>query len=837
MPLYPFSKGLNPVRRPQILHPLHRMPPRMLPLALVSGVLMMGGWAEPGFAQTATGASSVAAASPAEKRYAIPAGPVETVLTRFASESGILLASPPGLLQARQSPGLHGSYAPGAGLEALLAGTGLRAVREAEGQYRLHEASPRTTLLTPVTVTGRVDATTEGTGSYASSTVTLAKGDQSVRDIAQAVSVITRQRMDDQAIMDIRDALNSAPGVSMVANDPGGHFYSRGFFIQSYQFDGVPLERQLYARGSAFNSDTAIYDRIEIMRGPQGLLEGAGDPSGSVNLVRKRPTAERQVTLTGRVGSWDRYGVQLDAGGALDEAQRVRGRVVINANTQNSFRDYLGNTERTFYGAIDMDLTPATTVGLAFSRETPYGGIDWSGLPNADDGSMPDYDRATNLSAPWNRAEKTQDTWFLDLTHRFDSGWKFKASVARVTEDNFIKYLLRSGRLGPPSTYRGDAYGFDMSSRNVGVDAHLTGTTALFARPLHITAGANFSRQNSTDIWGWKRNVEDLSGRFDQRPTVGDIGMDEILAANRMDDGYRSRKRGFYANARYQITDPLSVILGGRLSWFEQTYRSDGAWGPSSTTARENRTFTPFAGALLRLDDQWTAYASYADIFRPQSQRNVEGEFLSPVTGRNYELGLKGSLLNGQMDVAFAVFRTAQKQVAFEDNTVSDDIAETVCRGTCYRPSARVRSQGFEAEVSGEPLRGLQLAASYSYTQTRHIGEDVPSVGYDISANTGVPRHLARVWAMYQLPGAWSRITVGGGLTVQSRAADFAYYGRSQGGYTVLDARLAYRFNDRVSAALNIGNLTDKRYFQSISYSHNFYGAPRNYLLSVQYRM
>ena len=139
--------------------------------------------------------------------------------------------------------------------------------------------------------------------------------------------------------------------------------------------------------------------------------------------------------------------------------------------------------------------------------------------------------------------------------------------------------------------------------------------------------------------------------------------------------------------------------------------------------------------------------------------------------------------------------------------------------------------------MGGEVERGLQLSASYTYSRTRYLSADVPSVGYDISANTGVPKHVARVWASYRLPGAWSRLTLGGGLRTQSRGADFAYDGRIQGGYTVLDARIAYRFSDQLSLALNVGNLTDKTYFRSISYGRNYFGTPRSFLLTLQYRM
>jgi len=770
-------------------------------------------------------------------QISLPAQSLHQSLLQLGQQTDIQIYYLPETVAGLNAPAVSGLLTPEQALRALFGNTGVQANWNGRTVSLSRSPSGDAAQLAPVTVVGRSPATTEGTGSYTSAVVTIGKGEQPLRDIPQAVSVITRQRMDDQGISDIRDALNSAPGVSMVANEPGGQFYSRGFFIQSYQFDGVPLERQLYARGSAFNTDTSIYDRIEIMRGPQGLFEGAGDPSGSVNLVRKRPTRERQIVLTGKAGSWDHYGAQADLAGPLNESGSVRGRLVANYGAERSFRDYLESNDRTFYGALDVDLGPATTLGLGFSRERPYGIIDWSGLPNYGDGSMPDYARSTNLSAPWNHVSKTQDTWFADLTHRFNDDWKLKVALAKVREQNDVKYLLRSGRLGPPNTFRGDAYAFDMLSRNLGGDAYLTGGTELLGRRLDVTVGANFSRQRSTDVWGWMSNVESLNASYDQRATAPELSNEEIIAANRMDDGYHSDKKGVYATARYRLADPLSIMLGGRFSWFEQTYVSDGIWGYSETTADENGKFTPFAGLIFDLDDQWSLYASYAEIFRPQSQRTVSGDFIVPVTGRNYEVGLKGELLGGRVDTSFALFRTEQKNVAFQDDGVPDDVANARCGGNCFRPSAQVRSQGFEAEVSGEAARGLQVSASYTYTQTKNLGDDVPSVGYDISSNTGVPRHMARIWANYRLPGAWHRWSMGGGIAAQSRSSNFGYYGRVQGGYTVVDARIAYQFNDRLAAALNVNNVFDKHYFESISYDHNYYGAPRSFYLTLQYRM
>lgn len=822
------GRGMTGGRRP-------RLPAALVPLALLAGA-----WTAAALPGRADAREAGPAAAPAAgwQRYDIAPGALRDALAQFGRQSGVMIGYDGADVDGRTSPGLAGSYAPGDALRALLAGTGLAAAPDGSGGYTLRRQQGGGPVeLEVVRVTGQSPATTEGTGSYTSGVVTVGKGEQSLREIPQSVSVLTRKRMEDQGIADVRQALTNLPGITMVANEPGGHAYSRGFLIESYQFDGVPLERQLYARGSAFNADMAIFDRVEVLRSPQGMFEGAGTPSGAVNLVRKRPTGERQIVLTGKAGSWDEYGAQLDAGGPLNEAGTLRGRFVADYGTADSFRDYIEQKTRTVYGALDFDLARDTTLGVGFSREKPKGVIDWGGLPGYANGDIPDYARSTNLSAPWNHARKTQDTWYVDFSHRFNDRWKIKAALAYVDETNDIKYLLRSGTLGPPNTFRGDAYYFDMTSRNLGADVYVTGSMQVLGRELDLTLGANVSRQKSTDIWGWKSNIESLNGSYDQRSTVAEPSNAEILATNRMDDGYRSRKKGAYAVGRYALAEPLSLVLGGRLSSFEQVYVSDGIWGYSESRAEASSEFTPFAGLVYELGGQWSAYASYADIFKPQTQRDVSGSFLEPVTGRNYELGLKGELLGGRLNAAFALFQTTQKNVAYEDGGVPQEVADARCGGTCFRPSAEVRSRGFEAEASGEVAPGLQLWASYTYTAPKNRGSDVPSVGYDISANTGVPRHVVRVWADYRLPAAWNRLSVGGGFSSQSRSSNFAYYGREQGGYTVWNARVAYDFNKNLSAALNVANLTDKKYFSSISYDDNFYGAPRAFLLTVQYRL
>lgn len=680
----------------------------------------------------------------------------------------------------------------------------------------------------------QMTATTEGSHSYASPMTTIGKGVKSIKEIPQSVSVVTQQRMQDQDITNVTEALLASPGVTAVPSFTGHQFYSRGFFINSFQYDGVPLERQLYARGSSFGGQTAILDRVEVLRGPQGLLEGGGDPSGAVNLVRKRPTAEPLLNITAKAGSWDRYGAQVDAAGALDAQRKLRGRIVLDYDTANSFVDYVGSDNQTIYAALDYDLTPDTTVGIGYSHERVDATPNFMGIPNYSNGSMPKLGRSTYLGTTWDNWDKTQDTYYLDITHQLNDNWKLKGTFINAREFNDFKYLQRRGRLGPPNTLVGDAYVFDYFSEHWGGDINASGDTELFGRKLGLTFGANASKLKSHDVWGARYNWVTPIDIFDYVPNREAPSDESIYAANKWDDAYDSTQKGVYGVANYALTDDLSLIVGSRVSDFRTVFTSDGPWGASRSVAQKHGKVTPYAGLVYKLDPTWNAYASYTEIFKPQTQRTAEGSLLDPRTGKSYEIGLKGEHNEGRLITTFALYQMEQDNIPMPDSSIPSDVANASCGGTCYRPSGTILSRGFEAEVSGEIAEGLQLYAAYTLNLLKYKDEE-PATAGNISANTQTPKHILRTWANYQLPGDWSKFSVGAGVNSQSSSAGFGYYGREQGGYSIWNGRIAYQIDKNLSAALNVNNLFDKKYYSAIDYDHNFYGDPRNVLMTLKY--
>ncbi|WP_143339464.1 TonB-dependent receptor domain-containing protein, partial [Cronobacter sakazakii] len=137
-------------------------------------------------------------------------------------------------------------------------------------------------------------------------------------------------------------------------------------------------------------------------------------------------------------------------------------------------------------------------------------------------------------------------------------------------------------------------------------------------------------------------------------------------------------------------------IGGGRVGWYDFAYRSAG----ETSATRESGRMIPYAGIVYALNSNWSVYTSYSSVFEPQTERTVSGGLLKPVEGANYEAGVKGELADGRVNVALAVFRYDHKNRA-----VTDYESGFACDGWyCSRAAGEVRSQGFEAEVSGEVI-------------------------------------------------------------------------------------------------------------------------------------
>lgn len=773
-------------------------------------------------------ASPQAMAQNTAVQISLPAQPLSQALLQLGRQTSLQIFYPQELVRGMKAPAVTGNLTPERALRQLLQGTGIVYSRQDDRIILSRPTSGEVTQLAPVIATGSYGAQTEGSQSYAASAATIGKTEQALKDIPQSVTVVTRKRIDDQNLSTISEVLENTTGVTISeVADGGRNFYSRGFKIANIQYDGVPLSRSFYAVGNSFTGSTAYVDRVEVFRGAQGLFEGAGQPGGSVNLVRKRPTAETQVLMEARAGSWDHAGGMLDAGGALNADGSLRARAVLDLDTKGSFIDVVKERNTNLYFALDYDLSPSTTVGagvlVSRLRSTPFFG----GLPRYSDGSSLGLKRSAFLGADWNQWDRDDTQVFADLTHRFNSDWRLNVAATYAKETS-LTYMLDATGAVDPVTLMGpmrNAWHYDKSAEHIGFDANVDGRFTVLGMAQDLTVGVSMSRLTSTDRIAYASDYLPLDV-FHPNPHV--LKPDSFPDSQRTSRYEPHVQKGIYAQLRSSLTEDLTLVSGGRFSWFESRYTTQAVTWDDVSTAKASAEFTPMVGLVYALTPQWSAYASYADIFEPQTATTLDGSILKPIVGANYEVGVKGELMDGKLNTSFALYRIDQKNRAVEDYE-----AGPVCNGGyCSRAAGKVRSQGFEAEMSGEILPGLQVAAGYTFNSNKYLS-DPDREGQTFSEET--PRHLLRLWGQYRFPGQLNRLSVGAGVNWQS-ALNNSISEVRRSSYSVWNARVAYDVAPNWTAALNVNNLFDKVYYEYPGYveNRNNYGAPRSVLLTLR---
>lgn len=651
------------------------------------------------------------------------------------------------------------------------------------------------------------------------------------RETPQSITAITRAQIEDQALSSVTDVLAFATGISAKAVDRGRNTLSaRGFEITNFQIDGAP-----FSTGNVGfdETSTAIYERIEIVRGATGLLNGAGQPSASINLLRKHAES---TTLTGdlslEIGTWNRFAATGDVSFPLTADGAVRGRLVAQAYTQDSFVDLESTQGYVLYGVVDADLGPNTRLSVGGSHQSDErSGVMWGQLPYwFSDGTRTDWSRSKTTGTHWNQWDTSDQTAFVMLEHDFGPGWSVRGDVAYHRQVENSKLLWISGL---PHRITGEGmstypYWYDSRPEQWNLGLMLKGPFSLFGREHEVVAGLMYNHLDG----GWTNrdpigspteagNFYEWDGSYPdpvwgERYDMSDVGTTEQYAA--------------YAAVRLQVLDNLKLILGGRTSSWKRD-EEVAAYTPVAFTLEHEGVFTPYAGLIYDITDSLSAYASYTSIFEPQTNRDRYGAYLDPLEGDSYEAGLKAEILDGRLFASAALFRVEQNNFAVIDEGF-------LIPGTldpAYRAAQGTVAEGYEIEVSGQVTRNWDVNLGW----TDFSAEDAE--GVDVAAHH--PRQMLKLATVYDLGDMVAGLRVGGSLRWESRPPQTATNPGTgvvekvgQPAYALVNLMAEYAFNEQVSLQLNVNNVFDETYFSNNEWFAGYiYGEPRNARVTLRY--
>ncbi len=683
-------------------------------------------------------------------------------------------------------------------------------------------------------VTGEAPEGEQTVGYQVKNSTAGTKTSTPLSETPRSVSVVTRQRIQDQGSQSLTDILGYVPGIFAppfaVGDGLAGDLFSiRGYNATDYGY-GL-LKDGLRLQGNRYDTTTEPYglERTEVFRGPSSILYGENAPGGLVNLVSKRPTETPQGEAKFTYGSNNRRQLSLDVSGPLTDDNRILGRVVMlgrNADTQvDSVPD-----DRIYIApsmTFNFDEDTALTLLSSYQRDRtklllgyPAAGT----LLNNVNGKI--GKDQFNGNPNWDDFER--ETWTLgyEFKHQLNDTWQFRQN-SRFMESRLDRHETWPNNLnnaGFGSTLTSTAYDRDNKSITYSLDNQFEGHFTSGALENTVLLGASYDRTSYNQDW-----AAGNGGTYNAFNPVFPSAKPRMLATVQ-NSQLDQQMYGVYGQLQSKY-DNWIYLLGGRQDFVNSQYRNRAGTisGVSDLDGWDHR-FSWQTGLMYQFENGISPYVSYSTAFTPvQQSSQPNGELLDPILSEQYEVGLKYEPAGWNTTFSAAVFDlTKTHDVIAGSNGFSRQIGKS-------------ESKGVELEVNSDVTKNLSLTASYTYTDAR-VTKDSPGSLYEDHQLTGIPRNQASTWATYRfLDGPMSGFRVGGGVRYFDNT--FAYtaptlYGKLKtGDVTLVDALVGYDIDKHWSVDVNAKNLFDKEYVGGCNNAGRCYwGEERTVLGTVAFR-
>lgn len=642
------------------------------------------------------------------------------------------------------------------------------------------------------------------------------------KETPQTINVVTRQQIEDFGLTSTRDVLRNTPGVTVSNQETERTTYmARGFEISNILTDGVGFPLSGYNYNNT-NPDTYFYDRVEVVKGADSLTNAFGDPSATINNIRKRPTQEFQASGGVSYGSWNTQRYEADVSGSILPSGKVRGRIMGYEQTGDSYLDRYSAEKNGFAGIVEADLTDSTLLTAGYSQEqNKPNANNWGALPLLDaNGKQISYDRSYNPNPDWAHWDNETKNAFVELKQKLNDQWNAKLTYNYLDTKHNSRLLYYYGY--PKADGSGVSltpWGGQEHQEKHAVDFNLEGTYKLFNREHEATLGYSYIRNHQQDKQSTgtindsnviKSTTTDWTSWTPQSITWSDF----TEAAN-----YKQNINSIYAATRLHLNEDLKLLLGANYVQAE----SKGESYSSPMTYSESKV-SPYVGLTYNFTPEYTGYMSYTSIFRPQTGIDKDtNQALKPIEGKSYEMGVKSSWLDDRLTGTLSVFKTEQNNYPLR-NSDGNPLNRKV-------PTSDLESQGVEVGLSGQITDNVNLSfgyAQFSIKDTKNGGE----------ARTYNPNQTLNLLTTYT-PPVLPKLKVGAGLQWQDgiKLYDSNVNGTiKQDAYALVNLMASYEVNDHITLQANGNNIFDKKYLNSFPDGQAFYGAPANYTVAVKFK-
>lgn len=680
------------------------------------------------------------------------------------------------------------------------------------------QAVPETTLST-VTVEDTADPMAVNNG-YQGTETRIGKTRQDPQDIPQAVTVVTRQLMEDQQVSSLRDALRNVSGLTFNAAEggrAGDNMMLRGFYtFGDLYLDGMRDTAQ-------YNRETFFLEQVDVLRGSASMLFGRGQAGGVINLVSKTPKRADAYSITGSVGSDDYYETTADLNKRLGENSAVR--VNLMKRNEGSWRENpVTGTQPDVDRAgaqVSLALGMQTDDEFTFShvhlrnRDIPDYGFSFDNATHRPNTHFPvDYFWGIARNFDDSDVNLTSGTW----THRFADQSELRTSVRYGDYER--SYWART----PSAVDAPGATGLNGASANTGptrstdyetftLQSDYSRTFRALGMKHAFLAGVEYLHEDSH-----RAGLQNLGGTTAGNPPVFLPGVESFTGAGL--NNFSGDSYALYVQDTVEFVPYWKATLGVRRDELDAKYTS-------ATSPRLSYGEWSYRAALsYQPDEEAHYYAGYSDSFSPTADLyQLTATPQPPETSRVYEVGAKWMFYDGDLTFRSALYRTIKN---WERNT---DLESTAAILTKKR-----RTDGIEFEAAGRITQDWEVFAGLAL-----MDAEILEVAEQSNGSVGDPRFKGKrprntspytfnLWTTYRLGGGWK---IGGGAEAKgerygynpsaaSANAQYTTNGQPSGfnpntapAYVRWDAMVAYE-QKTWNVRLNVQNLFDKTYYDAI---------------------
>lgn len=651
----------------------------------------------------------------------------------------------------------------------------------------------------------------------------VGKLDVPLKDLPQNVSVITRDTLDTFGNPRIEDISYSTVGIQAVAPAQGVTNY--GFFVRG--FNGAPaIVDGYYSSVNAFGSvgihDMAVYESVEVLRGPASLLYGQGNPGGVVNLTLKRPLDSFGAQVASFFDSHGARRIDADITGPL--SAQANARMVAVYEDSESFRDFVTRDRVLLAPSLGVSLSDNVDLKLNYIYDDlkymPDNGPAW----NEDLIAHLPVDR--NLGEPWlQRIHTINRTARAELDWRFAEGW-----TARVGYFAHTSRLPDGSReIDPDATLGGTlvarTYTTTSAEKNGAEDSMLTGqllgkfTTGALDHT--FTAAIDYI-DNRTK---YDYEVNDFAPIDYANPQYlsGPIALTPFFSG---EGAFQSYFKAIYAQDLIALGEHWKFLLGARKDELATTGYADAA-GTIFIQKSDESAVTPRAGVVYRANEDLTLYASYSEAFVPLIGLDRFNRPFDPEESRSYELGTRLQL-GDQLLLTAAVFNIEKRNIIVVDPA---DVNFNINAGVA-------RSNGAELEIGGRITPAWRVSGGLAYTDAKIVESVDPLSFPEGDRLPAAAKWSALLSSRYDFDGFVPGFSIGGNVSYASRRP-FVVPNVEQEleAYTRVDLFAAYRLADRLEMQLNVNNATDERILLANGYGRVQFDSARTWSMTLRYEL